>query len=419
MVNTKELSVLIQEASTLNNKANWTKQDERRNAFLLSAISAVKAGASLQTLDQEFLNEVEQRNGLPITTFKKDSLTREQRSKAEGFRQLALGSERRDNEGAPMLNHFGVYSGAQLGTFVPTEFFDGVFESMKQHDFLFDPESVTFLRTENGRVMTVPTLSDTSHDATVLTEAGATTEVDIADPNQAVLGVWSYASRRWSVSLEAFDDLSTSLSAMNLFQRFTSKALARGIGRDLVLGNGVLKPTGLLTSLANAGVTPVIANGSAANTGGSEAGNTSIGSVDLANALSALDPAYIGPKTAFAMNNSTLNTLRGLVSKFGSPLDIVRDTPDGPTIYGVKVKIAPSLPNIGPSQQPIVLGSFDYWCTRLVTPDDNLGIKVFRESNGLIEQGLIGFRSFCRATGALLWSDINSPCPFVVVQNHS
>jgi HK97 family phage major capsid protein len=415
-INTRELSGLLQEASALSNKATFTKQDERRNAFLLSAIAAVKAGASLQDVNQEYLNDVEQRNGLPITQFAKSTMTREQRAQAESFRQFAKG-ERRDNEGAPMLSHIGSYSG--LGYFVQPGFFAGVFESLKQHDFLFDEDSVTLVRTSDGRPMTVPTMSDTEHDADVVSEAGSQTSVDIADPNQATLGVYSFASRRWTVSLEAFEDLEGSLSAMNLFQAFTGKALARGIGRRLVSGDGVNRPLGLVPALSAAGVVPVVASGSSVNTGGSEAGNNSIGSVDLENALAALNPAYVGPKTAWGMNWATLNTLRGIVNKFGSPLDIVRDTPDGPMIYGLPIKIAPSLDNIGPSNNPIVLGDYSYWATRITTADDAMGIKAYKEAPGLIENGLIGFRSFVRAGGALLWSDTSSPCPFVVLANHS
>ena len=44
MINTKELQSLLAEASELSTKPNWTKQDERRNAYLLAAISAVKSG---------------------------------------------------------------------------------------------------------------------------------------------------------------------------------------------------------------------------------------------------------------------------------------------------------------------------------------------------------------------------------------
>ena len=160
MIDTKALSGLIQEASALSNKANWTKQDERRNAFLLSAIAAVKAGASLLDVNQEFLNAEEQRMGLPLSKIvsKPSLLTVEQRNQAKVFRHFVNG-ERRDIEGAPMLSHIGTYSG--LGYFVPTEFFNNVFNSLKQYDFLFDDDSVTMIRTSNGRAMTVPTMSDT------------------------------------------------------------------------------------------------------------------------------------------------------------------------------------------------------------------------------------------------------------------
>ena len=157
-------------------------------------------------------------------------------------------------------------------------------------------------------------------------------------------------------------------------------------------------------------MTPVIANGSAANTGGAETGTTSIGSADLAAAVAALNPAYLGPKTAFGMNNATLCALRGLVSKQGTPLDIVRDTADGPTIYGIPVKIAPSLDSMGASHNPIVLGDYSYWATRIVTGDEMMGIKSYTEAPGLAENGNVGFRSFVRAGGALLWNDTSSPC---------
>ena len=42
MSNHQELQELLQEASQLSSKPNWTKQDERRNAFLLATISLKK-----------------------------------------------------------------------------------------------------------------------------------------------------------------------------------------------------------------------------------------------------------------------------------------------------------------------------------------------------------------------------------------
>lgn len=403
----QDLAYIEQQKLKLVNKGKMTAQDEARFGQLQSQSASVRGGMTLRELIQED-------HGIKAPA--SDSLTTEQRMNATVFRHFVRG-ERRDIEGAPMLSHLGTYTG--LGYFSPTSFFDGVFNSMKAYDFLFDDDSVTMIRTANGRVMTVPTMSDTENDASVVAEPGSTTSVDIAEPNQAELGVYSYASRRWQVSLEAFDDLQGTLSASNLFQNFTTKALARGIGRDLVTGNGSGKTLGLVPALEAAGAVPVTCSGSSVNDGTAATGANSIGSQDLSTALSALNPAYIGPKTAWGMNNSTLNALRGLVSKFGSTLDIVRDTADGPTIYGIPVKIAPSLSNIGASNVPVVLGDYSYWATRIVTADDKVGIQRITDAPGLIENGLIAFRSFVRAGGALLWSDTSSPCPFVLLANHS
>src|SRR5208283_1609668 len=161
-INTKELSLLIQEASALSNKPNWTKQDEKRNAFLLSAISAVKAGASLSDLDDmegslaHEANEVARRNGLPpvVTKRPRSFASRERLEEARGWQQLI---QTRDmTEGAPMLNHFGTYTG--LGNFIPNGFYQTVFAAMAAHDVLFDEDACTVIKTTDGRPTTVPVI---------------------------------------------------------------------------------------------------------------------------------------------------------------------------------------------------------------------------------------------------------------------
>ena len=74
--------------------------------------------------------------------------------------------------------------------------------------------------------------------------------------------------------------------------------------------------------------------------------------------------------------------------------------------------------NITPSANPVVLGDFSYWATRIATADTNMGILSYKEAPGLCENGLIGFRSFVRAGGALLWSGTGNS-PFVILANHS
>ena len=120
------------------------------------------------------------------------------------------------------------------------------------------------------------------------------------------------------------------------------------------------------------------------------------------------------------MNRATLNAVAGIVNKNGDRLNLVQYDADGKaTILGIRVAICPSMDGIGVSNIPVILGDLSYWATRIVTPsaDDSLGIKIFREADGLIENGLVALRSFVRADGALLWS--SGPSPFIVVRNHS
>jgi hypothetical protein len=101
-VNTQELSALIQELQTLSNKPKLTPSEERRNAFLLAAISAVKAGATLAEIEAEGDAERRSKAGLPPVS---RVLNSEQVREARGWKEVI---ERRDmGEGAPMLNHIG------------------------------------------------------------------------------------------------------------------------------------------------------------------------------------------------------------------------------------------------------------------------------------------------------------------------
>jgi HK97 family phage major capsid protein len=236
-----------------------------------------------------------------------------------------------------------------------------------------------------------------------------------------VLGVYTYSTDRWDVSMEAVQDLQGALSISNLALRVFSSRLARGIGRDLLTGDASgNQPLGLLTALSNIGVPPVTAVGSSANTGGVETGANSIGSIDFANLVADLDSAYLdSPKAAFIMNRTTLGAVNAIVDKQGHPAEIVQYVDGQPFILGIPVKISPSMEGIGPSNIPVLLGDFSYWATRIVTADDNVGLRVYREANGLIENGNVGLGCFTRAGGALLYHDTGSPAPFAILRCHS
>jgi HK97 family phage major capsid protein len=423
-VNLNELNTVIREANSLSSKPVLSKREERRLSTLMMFASAIKSGASLQELELDQHNEESRSQGLPTMSIKRSGLTHDQETEARGWQAFVShallpgrsSQEQRDMvEGAPMINQIGTYSG--LGYFVPTSFYQGLFAAMKAADFLFDPDSVTFIKTQNGRPLPVPVAADTENVATLISEAGSQTSTDIYSTDHALLGAYSYSSPRFVLSMEAFDDLDSSLSAVSLFRKFAADRIARGVGNHLVTGNGSNKPLGLVPALQALGVPVITAQGSAGNTGGAETGANSLGTVDFASAFEALDASYLASdKVAFAMNLKTLGKLMSTLDKNGRP---IIDFVDGArSILGVPIKICPSLDDIGASKTPVILGDFSYWATRYVF-DDNSGIAVYREAPGLAEKGNVGLRVFARADGALLYKDNSAPSPFVPIQNFS
>src|ERR1700743_3573973 len=113
MIDLKALSALVQEANDLTSKSTLTKHEERRFAFLQTAIAAVKAGASLQDVQLAQLNEVEQRNGFRPTSLN-EGTPAEVRAKALFMRTMFKVEDSREirteTEGAPMLAQIGTYT---------------------------------------------------------------------------------------------------------------------------------------------------------------------------------------------------------------------------------------------------------------------------------------------------------------------
>ena len=420
-VNIVELSELIQELKDLTNKRDLTSAEKRRETFLLSAISAVKAGATLGEVEHDADNERRRKAGLMPRALRAD-----RESELRGWKHFLVYGDRRifsDEqresrdmaEGNP-VSRLGTYT--SLGYFVPTNFFPQLFSAMAAHDVLFDDTACTVIRSTSGEPLTIPTSGDIENVATVIGEGSQVSVNDLAATGHASLGNFKYAAYD-RVSLESFQDMEGALSAVNVFKRNFADRFARGIGKDLVTGSGSGKTLGLIPSLLAAGVPTVAAAGSSANDGSTNTGANSLGSTDFMNALSDLDDAYANsPRCAWLMNKKTLANVSGIVTKYGQPLDLVKWIDGQPTIYGIPVRICPSMDNIGNGKNPVVLGDLSYWATRLIA-DKSSGFQVIKEAPNTIEYGNVGLISFVRADGHLLWSDTGSPAPFVVIQTHS
>jgi HK97 family phage major capsid protein len=405
MINVQELNLVMSEANELSGRASLTKREERRLSFLMSAASAIKAGASLQEITQENHNEEARRAGLPTTRFNRGLLTAEQRKVATEWKEFV---ERRDmTEGAPMLSHIGSYSG--LGTFVPTEFFPNLFSAMKASDPVLSDDDVTLLQSTHGRVMTVPTLGDIANVASVIGEGVQDSSVDIANTGQALLAAYTYRTPRFTASIESFQDLDGSYGMANLFESFASDRLARGISADLVNGNGSNKTLGLVPSiiaLASTATPILTAIGAGDETG---VGSVGVGVEDLAALYYSVDSAYRkSPKAAWLMNDTTLQQLSSVITKQGLPLISV--VGGVPMLHGKPVKVSPSMQIVSNGNYPVLFGDLSYWITRLVV-DDSSYIKAITQAPGLAENGKIAFRAYMRADGTLAFTSQTDPAP--------
>jgi HK97 family phage major capsid protein len=417
-MNTKDMNAVLIEYNELSSKVKHTREDSNRMAYLQTAISAIRSGATLAELDAERANSHFAKLGLP--TFQR---TTDVELQARGWKSFING-EKRDMTGGSIIPRLGTYTG--LGNFVPTEYMPTLYAALGAYDFLFS-DSVNLIKSTNGRPTTIPVIGDIEVVATTIAEATQQSSVDFSNIGQAVVGVYSFSSKRIAVSLEAFDDASEALSIVDITKQLFASRLARGIGNKLLRGSGTNEPLGLITALTNSNnpfgsmyeATVIHCQGSSGNTGGTENGNNSIGTNDLAAMIGALDSAYLAsPNCYFAMNRKTLAKLNGLVDKSGQPVHLVQWNGGMPSIHGFGVKVSPSLDDIGPSLYPILFGDFSFWTTKLVM-DDNVGLRVYRESPPLAESGQVGLSCFVRAGGALTYTDTNSPAPFVLLTNIS
>lgn len=420
-VDVRGLTVLMDEATQLSNKAKLSKQEERRFSLVLAQISALKTGTvTLAELDQDRLQEDERRAGLPITHKLERPSTMDpmRRREIEEFRSFMTGAELRDQiTGHPTQSTFTT----SLGHFVPVQFLKDTFAALKPHDPLFDETAVTYLQTNNGQPLQIPLYGDIENVATYAAEGSdqSGNETDISKPGAVMLQAYSFRSPMWRVSLEALQDVEAAAGCIELFKAFAADRIARGVGKELLQGNGASGHIlGLAPALLSSGLIPVAAVGSSANTGGSETGANSIGSQDLAKLYYSVNAAYRGSrKAAWLCNDNTLSYLSRIVTKQGLPL-VTIDGVGQPWIYGKRVLVSPSMADIAPSNVSVIFGDLRYWATRCAW-DSLTRIQKFSQVPGLVEQGEIGLRMFVRFDGALLWQDINSPAPFAILQQHS
>lgn len=397
MIKFKELLSLTTEADRLSSQPSMNKAEERRFNFLLSAISVVRAGGSLQDIQNDIMSDgVEKRTGT------------EDEQRVESFRKFV--KETRDGGvGAYTPGHY-----AGLGYFVPTEFIgDAVAMAQKAGDAILNPDNVTYIVSKSGAPLVYPTINDTSENQSAIGENAQGFADDLKYPNEIGLGAISYRST-YKVSIEAFNDVESAGSVLNLWKLWLSRRIARGVSHDMMVGGQTAPIIGLVDQLSNAGATVIVAQGSAEITGGAETGATSIGNTDIASLIWNLDENYRqSPKCAFWMSDLTLLKLAQLLNKYGNPIIHWQGT--AAFLYGYPVRICPSMATPAASATPILFGDGEFVAVREVR-DALTNVQVLKEA--YIDAGQYGLRTTVRFDAKLLYNG-QGKSPFTVLVNHS
>lgn len=425
-----ELERTITELENLTSKpGNLTRKEEQRHSFLLSKLSLLKQGISVAEIRHYEQDRLLGLAGLPHLPAS-GRAGRLPEEAEEAWRSFTTGGEIRSTYVPPdsEVRYAGQLAGQQSvtatlgakgGFFVAPEMSNRLYQNLKKHDAIFDPEFCNLVETDTGAAMPFPIWSDVGNDAVQVGETTQSVEVTVAPISSVQLAAYAFRSQIVAVSIELLQD--SNWPVAGVLEKIFAARLARGVGKAMILGSGVNQPNGLLNAAMSSGAAIVVASGSAANTGSGETGATSVGTQDLSRLYAAVNAAYRDPSCAFYMNDATLQYLTQLVDKFGHPIISFFHGPtdlDGPTPYliGRRVAICRSMPTMAASANTVVFLNPNYFVQRRVP--SSTYVRAFREAPGLVENGLVGFEMWSRFDSNLVSGDANF-VPAAILQQHS
>jgi HK97 family phage major capsid protein len=254
------------------------------------------------------------------------------------------------------------------------------------------------ISTSTGNPLPWPNADDTTNVGEWLTEAAG---VGTADPtfSNVTLGANKLSSKQVKLSVELEQDSAFNIAELlvNMFAR----RMGTTANAAFTVGDGT-STYGTITGLINALVTAtgrnVLALGANSNSG--VAGDTalnSIGTDDLSNLITAVDPAYrAGAK--FVANQSAWDKLRNLKDKYGRPIwqvSLASGVPD--SILGYSYDYNQDIAAIAPGAKTVVFGDFSNYVVRNV-----LGFTLVRFDELYMANYQRAYQAFARMDGKLL-----------------
>src|SRR6266704_1046183 len=338
-----ELRAAIAEAEELTGKAELTKRDEARVNVLLSKISSLRNLGAVGTKGR-FSPETKQ-----------------------FFRSLFAGNmtEQRANLQAGQQT-VSYTQGGPGGFLVPNEYADDLVIGMAQLDPLLDEDIVTLVRSKGSalRPFTVPGWDLSTVAAVKVGEGVQQNAGAIPTASKVLLNGYTYkTSLGASFEIEE-DDFEPVLDQMTEAFRI---ALARGIGKDLINGNGTTAPQGVIVGAANSGFTT--------------AGAGALTADDIESIYFKVDRWHRNaPKCAWVISDTVYQYVRKAHDTALRPL--INVVGDREMLFGKPVYVSPSV-SATAGQPGIVFGNLAHYVVRASQPT----IERVEQAPGYVDFG--------------------------------
>jgi HK97 family phage major capsid protein len=396
-----EIRRLKGELDTLLAKPNISRADGKRADVLLGQISAIKE-AGITDLDA-VRARVDQIGAQISAEEQRSQAAHEKifRSFMSGAKDEVIERELRTNHDLLAGQQSQIFTAGTEGGFtVPMSFQRNVELGLAAVDPLLDENVSTVVKSDSlvMRPLQLPGWDLSTVTAVKTTEAAQHPTDVVPAVDQKLLNAFSYRVSL-GASLEFEDDVFD--SAMERMAQAFGIGFSRGIGADLVNGDGSTAPQGILVGATDSGITT-------ANSGKLVLG-------DFNNIFFSVNKIYrASSKCAWLMDDPTYKLVRNAVDDQHRPLINVVD--DKETILGKPVYVTPSLtvsPSIGGGH--IVFGDLSHYTVHV----SSLYLKRRSQVLGYVEYGKALYTGIMRADAVVHDPTAGAMPPIVYATLHS
>jgi HK97 family phage major capsid protein len=368
----REIHALQTQASEILSLRTVSRADAKRADLLMAKIASIKqTGFSSDEIRQQLANEYGREMGKAPVDFGSP----EQRTHEQIFRGFLCGKP--DGELEQELRATTLLAGTQTpifssgtagGVLVPQSFAQKVSEGRAAIDPLFDPNVVTLVQEST---FTLPPLQIPGWDLSTITavkvsEAAQHNADVVPAVNNELLNRFTYRSTlagsfEWEQDAKAYGDAQTALA------RAFGVAFGRGVGADLVTGDGSTGPQGILTGAANSSYTTAAAG--------------VLSPADFTAIYFSVNKIYReAPKAGWVMADATYKMVLNAKDAQGQPIFPLED--DRLRILGKPVYVSPTMPS-GANSKAIVFGDLGAYFVH----SSSLYIRRRMQYPGLVEFG--------------------------------